>query len=495
VGVVSLAALLYHWTGSRFAAATGSCIYAFAGYFAVVFVAGHVTFAFFHLVPLLMLLSERSFAAARSGRRQLGACALSTFAAFALFSGGLPHALFHFYPAAAALLLLRVGQTAYRSGLAPALRAGAPVAAHALGLWLAVYKLWPVMRWQMQWPREHVYRESRSLLALLDLAGGFVPGFLGTDLLGGRDPFRLGASAYLGPLPWLLAAIPVLALVRRRSTSRGPGARAPDRLLTTFGLALVLAGLALALGNANPWSPAAWFAHIPFLAGVRGFGRYEILSIFGVALLATQALASLGRVRVLLAALAAGPLLLQAGLLAWRIPAVPNAALVAHYDLDPHPDPPEFVSVPFDLTGLHRTALLEEGYWISNCYENLSLPVPPVGGVVGTRLPLSSPPPASLETVGPDRLRLRFDAGYRGWIHLRLPVLDGFEFDAPVRRLRNGRASFRASDLDDHRLTIRAHYAGPREGLVASLLGSAACAVFYGGWAVRRRRTTGPRSR
>lgn len=493
VGVLSLAALLRRWTGSPLAAATGACLYAFNGYFAVTFVAGHVSFAFFHLVPLLMLLFERSFAAACRGHSPLGTCALATLAAFALFSGGLPHALFHFYPALAALILLRVAQAAHRSGCAFALRAAtAPCVAHVLGLWLAVYKLWPVMRWQTEFPRGGIYPESRSLLAILDGAVGLVPGFLRTDLLGVRDPFRLGGNAYLGPLPWLLAAVAVVALARRRRSPSGePGARAPDHLLTAFALALVLAGLALALGNANPWSPAVWFAHVPFLAGVRGFGRYEILSIFGVALLAAQALACLRRLRLPLAFLAVGPILVQAGLLAWRIPALPNAAIVSRYDVEPHPEPPEFIGVPVGTTR-HRTALLEQGYWIANCYENLTLPAPPVTAAVGARIPLSTPPPARLEALGRDRLGLGFDPAYRGWIHLHLPVLESFEYDATPGWLRHGRVRFRASELADHRLTIHARYAGPRDGFIASGLGCVATALFYGGWILRLRRAMGP---
>ena len=491
LGVASCAALLRRWTGSGFAAATGACVYALSGYFAMSFVAGHVTFAFFHLVPLSMLLFERGLEARLRGRDALGSAALATLASFALWSGGLPHAVFHFLPAFGALALLRVAGAVRAAGWARGVHAAcAPIVANVLGIWLAAYKLWPVAQWQLLNPRPNVFPESHGPLAVLAGMLGFVPGFWGSELLGPRDPFLLGGGAYLGPVPWLVAALPVVRLLRGRASGDAGGGRAPDRLVTGFALALVLLGLALALGNANPWSPASWFRYVPILSGVRGFFRYEILAVFGIAVLVAQGVAGLHRTRTVLAFLAVVPLLAQAGLLAWRIPARSKAAIAARYGGLSRPDPPELIGVWLGLRQ-DRTVVLQEGYWIANCYDNIAMPVRRITARAGARVPLSDPPPQRLVDLGRDRLTLSFAPGVEGAIRLLLPGLEGFEYDAPVRSMREGRAQFRARELTGDRLTIRARYPGVREGAWASALGGVALGLG-GLLAARRGRLRSP---
>jgi hypothetical protein len=494
LGVASTAALLRGWTGSRLGAAVGALVYALSGYFVMTFVAGHVTFAFFHLVPVAMLLFERSLAASARGRASPMHAALGTLVAFALWSGGLPHAIFHFLPAFAGLVLLRgVGP-----GRAPPAAVALPLAAHGLGLWLAAYKLWPVARWQLGLPRGGIFSEARTPYEIVDAMAGLTPGFLGEELLRSRDAFALGGSAYLGPVPWLLAALPLLALARRawRSLRRSPAAGGepargpaphPDAGLAVFALGLVVAGVLLALGNEHPLSPARVFRHLPLLAGIRGFSRFEVLSIFGVAVLVAQALAGIPRGRALLAALVLAPLGLQAALLVWRIPATPKAAIAARYGASERPALPAFVGVRHGLSG-HREALLERGWWIANCYENVTIPGPPLSAPVRARIPLATPAPVALESVGRDRLTLRFDPDYRGPIRLNLPASELLEYEPEPSGLRDGRAHFRAAALPGHRLQVRARPPGPGEGAWASASGLAATLLFYAAWLQRRRR-------
>jgi hypothetical protein len=473
LGVASCAALLRRWTGSWLAGATGACVYAFCGYFAVTFVAGHVTFAFFHLVPLLMLLFERGLEARLGGREGWSDAALATLASFALWSGGLPHAIFHFLPAFGALVVVRVAAAARLRGGGRALRAAAlPIAAHGLGLWLAAYKLWPVAAWQLLHPRPNVYPESRGTLGVLGGLAGLVPDFWSGALLGPRDPFVLGGSAYLGPAPWLVAALGLAHLVRGRPGGVA-GGRPPDRLAGGLAVALVGLGVALALGNANPWSPASGFRHFPILSGVRGFVRYEILTVFGVAVLVAHAVAGSRRMRGWLALLTVAPLLAQAAFLAWRIPARPDAAILSGYPAPPPPDLPEFVGARHGLR-MDRTALLRAGYWIANCYDNIALPVPRVEARLAARVPLAEPPPERLVALGRDRIALDFAARTEGLVRLTLPRLEGFEYDAPVHAMQEGRARFLASELHGGRLTVRARYPGVREGAWASAAGGAA---------------------
>jgi hypothetical protein len=489
VGLASCAALLRRWTGSRLAGATGACVYAFSGYFAVTFVAGHVTFAFFHLVPLLMLLFERGLEARLAARAGRVDAALATLASCALWSGGLPHAIFHFLPAFGALVVVRVVVAARLRGARHALRAAAlPVTAHALGVWLAAYKLWPVAAWQLLHPRSNVYPESRSALGVLGGLAGLVPDFAGEGVLGPRDPFVLGGGAYLGPVPWFVAALGLIRLVRRRPGGAA-GGRPPDRVAGALAVAFVLLGFALALGNAHPSSPASWFRHFPLLSGIRGFVRFEILAVFGIAVLVAQAVAGSSRMRCVLALLAVAPLLAQAGFLAWRIPARPHAGIVSSYPGTPPSDLPEFVGVTQGLR-MDRTALLEEGFWIANCYDNITLPMRRVEARRGARVPLSEPPPERIVALGRDRITLSFAPGTGGLIRLSLPGLEGFEYDAPVRAIREGRARFRVRDLTGERLTIRARYPGVREGAWASALG--ALALCFGVLVAARSAGRGP---
>ncbi len=163
VGFSSLRGLLRRWGADSLGASTGACLYAFSGCFAARFEAGHISVAFFHLVPLLMLLFEIGFARALAGQPMFGAALMTTLGSFLFMSAGLPHALMHFYPAFLLLVALRVAQTAGARGTTRSLRAAAvPITAHALGLWLAAYKLWPVIQWQLAYPRQRVMFEFYS---------------------------------------------------------------------------------------------------------------------------------------------------------------------------------------------------------------------------------------------------------------------------------------------------------------------------------------------
>lgn len=100
----------------------------------------------------------------------------STFVAFVLFSAGLPHTVYYFYPAVMLLVAIRVLVAARARGLRQGLMAAwPPLVGQALGLWLAAYKLWPVVRWQMDFPRRGVLMESFSPAAVLGGVFTFSP--------------------------------------------------------------------------------------------------------------------------------------------------------------------------------------------------------------------------------------------------------------------------------------------------------------------------------
>jgi hypothetical protein len=493
VGFAATRALLLRWTGSRSGALTGAGLYVLSGYFATRFNAGHVSFAFYHLVPLLMLAFERSLE--REARGQAGVAALLGVAAasFAFATAGLPHALLHFYPAFALLVLFRVAQAARRSGLRASLAAAAaPLAFHGLGLWLAAYKVWPAIRWHLGAPRQGVKLESYGLARVLE------------NTLSSADPLAASApawqvyspweyDAYTGPAAWGLAALALgvaLAGVARRRTRALPA-------VVPLACAWLALGLALALGNDHPLAPGAWFRHLPLLEGVRSFHRYQILVVFALAALAAEGMAVLARLAArlggglraaataLVALAVLAPVALHAFFLVRDVPVRSNASLLAGYELSAGEVPSQIRKPRVRRRESdHESSLLEAGHWIANCRSDLT-PLGTRPRFRDTATPLSQPPPARIEALGAARLVLRYPEALSGPVLLQLRVLPEFRFEPPLLRRADG-VEFDAGELREGRLAIHASYPGPAEGALASLAGGVAlaCAV-----AVRARRT------
>ncbi len=480
VGALATRALLLRWTGDSAAAALGALLYAGSGYFGAHFNVGHASFAFFHLVPLSMALFEAGLARRLRGEPAVRTVHGSMLGAFLFATAGLPHALLHFYPAFAALVILRAGSGARAIGFARAVRAVTPLlVAHALGLGLAAYKLWPALRWQLDRPRSGVFTESHGLFEVLANTLRFVPGGGRLALQPWLEMRAWEQHAFVGPGAWALAAL-ALGMSAGRARSR------PQAGIAAYATVLVASGLALALGNGHPASPAQAFGSLPLLDGVRGFGRYQVLTVFGLSILAAQGFASLRalaagrpRLRLLAPALAlasAGPVAAQAASFVWNLPATRNRAILAYYGSPPRPDPPQLLgmdAVPMARAG-HQTSLLERGFWIANCYENLTLPGGALALPVGARLPLTDPPPVRLRSLGARRLELDLREGGSGWVDIELRVPEGFETNAPASRRGGWRASVRRADLSGDTLAIAAAYRGPREGALASAATAAA---------------------
>ena len=88
VGFVSTRALLLRWFGSALGAGVGAAVYVLSGYFANRFNAGHITFAFYHWIPLLILLFDVTLDRALAGRRILPQLVLCVLVTFLLISSG-----------------------------------------------------------------------------------------------------------------------------------------------------------------------------------------------------------------------------------------------------------------------------------------------------------------------------------------------------------------------------------------------------------------------
>ncbi len=492
VGFMAAFTLLRDWTGNPLGAFTGAWIYTLSGYYAVRFNVGHVTFAFFHLLPLMMLLFDRALGARLAGRRSLGSLAGLTLVSFLFFTAGLPHGVFYFYPAFLLLALFRLGGLARALGAARCLgAAGVVVLSHGLGLWLAAYRVWPPLRWQLDFPRKGVLPESFSVVRVLRNTVTLVPDYFGPWKSEAWEVYAsAGYNAFVGPVPWLLA-LGALILLR----SRGPGPRGASRPGATdcYACLLVLAGVTLALGNHHPWGPGSIFPHLPVLEGVRGFSRYHVLTVFGLAILSACAVAWIsertGRLwrplGALLALAACGPILVQAALMAWNIEALPRSSALALYPPLPHPDPPELVWTKSGLITLtkpeDRNLLLRRGYWIANCFEDIDIPNALDNGPAGMRRSITTPPPERLVAMTGDSLVLAYaPAGPGATVRLNLPHFPAFRYNAsPLAASPPGSVVFRRADPPGGKLTISAHYPGPREGAWATVAGLAATVIFF----------------
>lgn len=486
LGFAATTALLRSWTGSTSGALVGAAVYALSGCFAARFNAGHVSFAFYHLVPLLMLLFEAGLHRARAGDRSLGVSLAALAAAFAFASAALPHGLVYFAPAFALLVLLRLAALLREAGASATLRAvAAPLGAPLLGLGLAAYKLWPAARWQIGAPREGVKLEAYGLADVLRNTLVFVGDYSTPGL--GRHPWYVYDSweynAFVGAGPWALAALVLGAVALRRGPVRDP-------LALRFAVVLGVVGVALSLGNGHPLGPASLFGALPVLDGVRSFARYQILIVFALAVLTAQAFAWLGALptprapwlrRALGAALAAavvGPVAFQAASLVWNVPARPVGEVLAGVPAAPPDGAPMMWwarRVGARGSGL-QTALIERGFWVANCRSDLVLPEPGPYFPRLSLLPLSFPAPASLEALGRDRLVLRYAPDLAGRVRWNLRADERFAFDVPVER--QPRVFFDAADLAGGRLTAVASVPGVRAGAGASLAALAASLGF-----------------
>lgn len=398
VGLGSAYLLLVQWTGERLGAAVGATLYALTGYFASHFNQGHLSFAFFHLVPLMVLLAERWLAkpAAERGRGGLIATALVS-AAF--FTAALPHALFYLYPALLGWSAWRAWK--HRRDLRAVMALGA---AHACGVMLSLYKLWPAVDWQRRFPRQGVLAESTSPLDVLLNSVRWTEDFVDpmARAFEGQTWFSWEYNWYVGLGAWLVALAGIGAYAMRRRLVGTGG------LLAAGGI-LVVGGTWLAMGNDHPLGIAAAFEHLPLVKGIRTFGRYQVLCLVGLALWvaagfkALHALAgAASRVRLYGGAVAAllvlAPGIAQTATLVAAIPAKAGKDLGERLPYPPLEGMPQFATQGFDVREgwTFQDELLKRGYYVRDCYEPMALKRTPPESPVQA---LSHPAPRAIETT------------------------------------------------------------------------------------------------
>ena len=502
IGWGSMLLLLRRLGADRLGAVTGATLYAFNGYFAAHFGQGHVTFAFFHLVPLMMLLYARLCDASSPLRVKPFLAAVGV--AFAFFSAALPHALFYFFIAFAIVLTALILRTGHRQGSRVAGRAmTACLASVGLGVLLAGYKLWPVVAWQLQSPRTGVLREDVTLADILANTTRFATDYdnvLAKDFAN-QTWFSWEYNAFIGLTPWIFLAFSAwLWLRRRRKTGRsGTSIRSGTSVLFWIGLVAVGLGLNLALGNGNSLSLAHWFQTLPLMSGIRVFSRFQILIVFGVACLISVAMApclawiqSPSRrriVRWVIPLLLVAPGIIETFTLIGAIRGSSAAEIARNYTLPPAGMAPLLVKQPlgFSRGTTDQTYLLDSGYWVANCYEPLKVAHPRLGEL--DHIPLTDPPPTRLLDLGSNSLRLLFETPPRGPIRVLLAGASDLSFDAPTQTNLAGETTVQFDDTDRPRiLVIRRPLGAPWIGLVVSASGVALLGLALGLTALKKRR-------
>jgi type IV secretory pathway VirB2 component (pilin) len=492
IGFVSTRALLLRWFGSAIGATVGAGIYVFGGYFANRFNAGHITFSFFHWIPLLIYLFDVTFDRMLERRPILWPLLFTILASFLFLSSGLPHPLLHFYPVLLLFMAIRVSRAAVSIRFRDALRAASlPVIANLLGIWLAAYKLWPVIAWQLRFPRKHVGWESYSLTEVVSNTLLFVTDYLSPAQ---QQPWHQfvawGYNAFVGPVPWVCAILALIAACqarRRRGSEEG----------VAFGLLLVVIGISLSLGNDNPWSPSYLFRHFPILEGIRNFNRYQIFIVFGLAILTARGFAGLTQwlhdqrewawtATWTLALAALAPVVLQTLLLVAIIPAASHEEIATRHSIPQASGPPKLVPARKRRphTQGRQTVVLEQGNWVGDCKSDITLP-----GRVPTApkriQPVSEPPPIRIESLSHDRITLQYGEIGSTAVRVNLRMLDEFEANVPLK----GEATFRGEDLRNGLFSLTADYRSPRQGRHASGIGLLATFLFLTSVAGFERRT------
>jgi len=529
VGFWATKELLLRWTTSAIGAWSGATLYAFSGYFASHFNQGHLTWAFFHIVPLLMLLHERAVEHGAQQRPRVRLLAGIMAASFCFFTAALPHPLFYFYPAFLLFAALWIFHHWRTQGGAAAFRASAPaLAAHGLGLVMSAYKLWPVIAWQGSYPRQGVMRERLAGSDLFMSLQRFVPDFGRVEqVFRGQFWGYWEYAAFIGPVPLILSALTGLFLLvsrftqpaaKRKSVSpkskrAGKAAAAPTREIVSLPsplkpVALLLAplllvfGFSLSLGNDHPLSLIHYLEVLPLIEGIRVFARYQILIIFGLAVLSAAGIAVAGRlvpgryvraVQLSLGAAVAFPVLAQSAVLIWAITGMTDDQLRSHYNLtDDRPDLPDLYTQDEAVWNkqmiTHQRFFTERGHWLGNCYEPMSR-----SGVFllpTLRTSITSPAPEKILYLGSSSVTLGYAPTVAGDVKVNLSPYPFVTADVPHRRAEHEQLAFEGALVAGKSVTISARPPYVAEGVGVSALG-AGVSLFFLGWMSRRRRMEG----
>jgi len=267
-GLVGCHRLGRRWIGDEVGATVFAFVFVFSGHFAIHFRVGHLPWAVFYLVPWVLLYADRLLFDRDPGL----AASIGLLASLvALFSGPVYHALTFFLLPVAVLYGLLDGRRAPSNRVRHVLTLTFCAAALIMPRWLAV------ISWEQRTPRNVTGYGGMPWVEMANM--------LVTPIQDYKAPAPWGGSgvweywSYVGIVTGMLAIVSL-------------GIRGRSR-----GLAGACLGAAMILAWRGPWgAPLAWIApHVPFLYSVRAFSRFVVLAVFGIALLAGNAIGALRR--------------------------------------------------------------------------------------------------------------------------------------------------------------------------------------------------------
>ena len=478
----------------------GSLLYVANGFFATRFNQGHATYAFFHLIPLLMVCALHSWDSLASGGKRLRPLITIIGVTYLFVTAALPHALFYFYPAFPLFLLGLAWRRHWNMNFVRRVKALLLlVTSHLLGAALAAHELWPVVAWQVHNPRRGVLLEDLDLVDMIANTVRFIPDYhqVFHFFFDRQVWFAWEYNAYVGEALWVVIAFGTLLWLANRKSGSAAVSGAPDPLMPLFGLLCSMLGIALALGNGDTKSLTQFFTYFPLLSGIRVFARFQILLIFGLCMIGTWAsyyvLEPLGHGRLrsarriltyLMVFFVCAAPLQQVWALISTVESLDDESSRVLYPLVREGNVPQLVAPAFVVEeGMtHQDFLLRRGFWITNCYEPMTLNRTQVREKV---MPLTDPPPERIVNVGGDSITLAYNEQVKGSVAVNLISEEQFEYNVLTTKASDGRRTFLAEDLPNHQFIMHRPPLAATRGFYLSIGGLVLTLVFL--WWVRRR--------
>ncbi len=333
---------------------------------------------------------------------------------------------------------------------------------------MAAYKLVPILLWQRQFPRQvSIFENMPAKYVWMNMLH-FLPGpFDGhTSLWPGQSYANWEYNAFMG-WPALLAAAVGLALSLTGKKWRRTA---------IFALTMILIGWSLSLGNLHPQGLGQVFQFLPFLNDVRVFGRYEIMVIFGVAILAALGMRALARgvrrlghmgglVLVALALIIVAPATAEFASLVWHVSGVSDAVGLAYFASLGQSFEPTLVNPDGGGYEAERLAI-EQGYWVGKCYEVINIP----RLAFGARTALSDPPGVFPWRIGSSHLVLAVANNVAADIKLNLVSMDHFQVSLPYTRVSPNQITITGATAHGQMLVIKERIAGTKGGLIITAI-------------------------
>lgn len=489
IGFWAMRAFLTMWVKAPIAASAGACIYILNGYFASHFYKGHATFAFFHIVPLILLFYEKTVTNLSLQKSTTTSLILNILIATCFFTAALPHALFYFYPAFLLYVALRFWNLALLDGWKKAAKISViALSTHFLGIWLALYKLWPIMAWQMIQPRVGVKEEAISIVDVFNNTVHFISSFYDKNL---KIPsaYKWGLweyNAYISYIPWILLTLFVTWIIAQKTfRSFKKKSQSFTPMIVFYSTSLIIIGMMLSLGNGHVLSPFHYLTNLPLIEGIRVFGRYQILIIFGIAILVSVILAIFEKSSrgwskptvIILTLIVVLPGIIQFGTLCWNMQAIKHKDLSSNYPIPNKPKPPLYVNqIQGIWTGYtFQNYLLNQGYWVLNCYEPMNITK---FNTKYLSMPISDPAPLGVLILNHNSVALQYDSRASSTIKIGISYKDNFKTNAKYLGSTNFIPSFDINAVSDKRLVIIAFDPTLTQGILLSIAGLIVASVF-----------------